>query len=255
MREVEKMKTNIKFSALLLGMFLTLTASGVVAAFAQWQSGGDGSLSSIAELDTDSKAPPLPGSTAITDTTLVWLGGDTPGLWPDGTHDTFLTQPELYAVSSGWQIQLEAVSHNTNGDVDFELTNVVIPVGHNVHYEDVVFPSGTYAGENFQDLEDTTNSANSASIYFDGTSTSPATFVTYGSYFTKAYAIMESYDSNGRDFSSMDGSINFSNYVGASTPGGTGSSVSLGSDSAGPPPSCITSTAGSGTATITINNC
>lgn len=190
--------------------------------------------------------PPVP--TSASTTTLYWIGADT----VSGTTK-YLTQPELLAVpgDNKWRITLEAVSYATGNDVNYTWTNMEYGSGKSMYMEDVVFPVGhPRAGQNFQDVEDT-SVGYGASAYISN--------VTFGNSFNKMYAEFESYDFTGHDFSAMNSNnISFTNYQSETTPGGTGTSQTLTHTtwaSSGTPPTCITSTAGSGTITVSISGC
>ena len=249
-----KSKINIKYAGLVFGMILTLTlttnsalASSTCDGTANcWQIGAEHTASGIVDIHADVNTPPVP--TAVSATTLYWIGADT----VQGTNK-YLTQPELLAVpgDNKWRITLESVSYATGNDVNYDFSNMEYSSGKSMYMEDAVFPSGyTRAGQNFQDVEDT-SVGYGASAYFNG--------VTYGSSFNKMYAELESYDFTGSHFSAMNShSISFTNYQSETTPGGTGTSQTLTATtwaSSGTAPSCITPTAGSGTITVSISGC
>jgi hypothetical protein len=71
---------------------------------------------------------------------------------------------------------------------------------------------------------------------------------------------LESYDFTGSDFSNIDSTpIHFTSFDYAATYGGSFTAVPLSAyrdaSSGASPPSCITSTASSGSTTVTANNC
>jgi|GEM_PF-3588786 hypothetical protein len=247
-------KANIKYAGFVFGMILTLTmttnsalaASTCDGGSACWQIGAEHTISGIVDINADVNTPPVP--TSVTGTTLYWIGADT----VQGTNK-YLTQPELLAVpgDNKWRITLESVNYANGNDVNYYFSNMEYSSGKSMYMEDVVFPVGhVRAGQNFQDVEDLSVGFG-ASQYFNG--------VTYGNSFNKMYAELESYDFTGSHFSALNShSISFTNYQSETTPGGTGTLQTLTATkwaSSGTAPSCITSTAGSGTITISASGC
>ncbi|MGH2612415.1 MAG: hypothetical protein ACRDFB_05135 [Rhabdochlamydiaceae bacterium] len=245
------MKTEIKYAGFALGALVILTMTGASAA-TNYQFGGEHSTSGVVELFTDVNAPPLPTGNGCAGTTLYWLGGDT----TTTTGGNALTQPELVTDCGDgkWKGQFEVASYSTPGS-DLEgsiLTNVVFSPGGSPVLDDAVYPSGnSLAGENCQFVGDNNNPNNDATHCFHG--------YTYGSSFYNAYGVFETYDTSGADFSPLDShSVQFTNYLYYTTPGGAGNSQTLTAFASPTPPStlsCISETAGTGSATITFSGC
>lgn len=240
-------KTNVKYAGLVLGVILTLTTNGAFAT-TPWQIGGEHSTSGVVEVFTYVNAPPIPNTGSTT--TLYWLGADT-----TSTGGNALTQPGLLAVtgSNQWRGQFEIASYSSPGtDLEFFFTNVYFSSGASIALDDSVYPSGdSRAGKNFQFIGDNNNVNNWASMSLHK--------YTYGNSFYNAYAVFESYDYTGSHFSPMNShSISFTNYVYYTTPGGVGTSQPLTAfryPSSPSPPSCITSTGGTGSTTISVSGC
>lgn len=246
------MKTEIKYAGFVLGALLILTMTGA-SALTNYQVGGENPTSGVVEEFTYVNAVPLPTGNGCTGTVLYWLGADTT---TTGAGNA-LTQPELVTDCGDrvWKGQFEIASYSNPG-TDLEpamLTNVVFTpgVGSPV-LDDAVYPPGNgLAGENCQFIGDNHDPNNDASMCFHK--------YTYGSSFYNAYGVFETYDTNGSDFNSLDGnSVQFTNYLYYTTPGGAGNFQTLAAFASPPLPStlsCITKTAGSGFATITFSGC
>ncbi|MGI0059311.1 MAG: hypothetical protein ACREBJ_06040, partial [Nitrosotalea sp.] len=204
------------------------------------------------EFFTYASVPPLPSSGGCTGNVLYWLGGDTT------TSDAgkALTQPELQTdcADNKWRGYFEVASYSNPG-TDLEstiFTNVVFSSGGSAVFDDAVYPPGNgLAGENCQFVGDNNDPNNEASHCFHGH--------TYGSSFSKAWGIFESSDTQGSDFRPLNGqSVQYTNYLYYTTPGGAGNYQTLTAytNTVAPfPPSCITDSAGSGQATITFSGC
>lgn len=246
------MKTEIKYAGFALGALLILTMTGASATTGVWYSGGSQSTSGVVEFFTYVNAPPLPSSGACNGNVLYWLGGDT----TTSNAGNALTQPELDTVcaQNQWRGEFEVASYSNPG-TDLEptqFTNVLFSPGGKPVLDDAVYPAGnSLAGENCQFVGDNNNPNNQASYCFHGH--------TYGSSFSKAWGIFESSDTTGSDFRPLNGnSVQFTNYIYYTTPGGAGNYQTLSpyTNTVAPyPPSCITDSAGLGQATVTFSGC
>ncbi|MEO9364254.1 MAG: hypothetical protein ABI348_10180 [Nitrososphaera sp.] len=235
------MKIDAKYFGAIFGALVLFTTTWALPeASAYWHVGADHSLSSIVEVRTNANTPSLPNSSAISATTLYWLGADV-----TGGADNILTQPELRAWdSTQWRASFETVSETTGNRVEFFWTNVYYTPGTSIQFDDAL---GSH--QDCQYVTDINNSLKTASQCLNA--------VDYGTSMNEAYATLESYDYTGSDFHSMNGSVSFTNYLSYTSIGGTGSSQALSpyrfSSTASSPPSCITSSGGTGSATVTVN--
>ncbi len=237
---------NTNHMGIALAAFLILSTGTLAQAYAAyWHVGGSGTISNIVEVRGDVTVPPGPDTDAIGATTLFWLGADL-----DGGTD-YLAQPVLLAVSSvngDWRGIFEIVSYtNPPVDTDYEFTNMYFDDGDEVFMDIVVFPSGIHQNEVWMQIDDK-NTIYEANMFLDG--------ATYPTTMSKAWGILESYDFTESDFAPMNDDIEFTNIKKYTTLGGSSSSVSMSTfewASSGSPPDCISSSAGSGWTTITVD--
>lgn len=239
----------IKYGGILVGALLMLTTSGALAN-TWWDGAVNTNLSSgIVELQTDMNVPSLPSANADPNT-LFWLGGISIGTTSGGTHTDFLTQPEILPVQADnkWKVAFEALNAQTNQDTDYTLTNLEISPSGSLHFVDDVFASGPDTGDNYQEFDDNNNGNNQGSVLFTGAH--------YGPSFHKAYGTLEATDFTSSDWHPMDGTVSFTTFHSCTAlcAKGAGSSVTLSSyenyTGSTLPPSCITATGGTGTASI-----
>jgi hypothetical protein len=238
------MKNDMRLLGVIFAALVVLTTTGTLgqaSALSVWQIGATTGTLPTGTVDEISyfSVPNLPSS-ALSTLTLFWIGAYTTS---GGT--TYLTQPELRAESTTqWRVYFEVV-HGTVQD-DIFPTNMYCPPNSSVLMYNAILSSG----KSFQDIEDHNGAASCNAV---GVSAYLNKY-NYGTTFTQGLTTLESYDTTSSDFHSMNGNSQFTNFR-TSTDYSTYSTSSLTADhSTGTlPPSCISSTGGSGTNTITIN--
>ena len=234
----------------MLGALFTLIPYAAYATLACsnpncWQVGGDDTVTA-AEIEANVDVPNSASNTAIADTTYYWIGGYT-----TSSAGTALTQPGFQNIQSStpWRGVFQVAIGNTQED--FQFTNLYWSHPGSIALFDELFPSGnTYSGQNYQQMVDNNNSLNADSVFFHTT--------TYGHTMSEIDGALESYDFTGSDFSNMDSTpIHFTSFNYAATYGGSFSSVPLSAfsdaSSGASAPSCITSTASSGSTTVSLS--
>lgn len=247
------MNTNMKYLGILLGALLTLVPYAAEATLACsnpncWQVGGETGTLTASEIETNADVPNGVNANAVGNTTYYWMGGYTTS---SGCTNNVLSQPGFIATqqSNPWQGYFSIACGNTVEDSIFSTLTWSHP--GSVGIFDEVFPSGnTFHGQNYQQMIDNNNSMRVDSVFFKT--------YTYGNSFSSLAGALESYDFTGRDLSAMDTTpIHFTSFDYAATYGGsfTAASLSAYSDASSgfSAPSCITSTAGSGTTTISLS--
>ncbi|MBI1829401.1 MAG: hypothetical protein HY222_03105 [Thaumarchaeota archaeon] len=220
------------FSAILMSSAITVPQA---MATTPWKQGGVATTSSSAtELSGFITEPSLPNSGARPNT-FLYLGG-----WSLHT-DNYLNQPDITALSAGWTGFMEVYDLNCNCDPEVKYQSNVTPsVGDSIRFDVYL----TSAGNSCQTVKDASTGA---------TATHCFSVHNYGTTFNTAEADLESYDSTSSDFHPMDGTITYTNinqYV-----SGASSHPIFQASSYNTPPSCLSSTAGSGTVSITLTNC
>ncbi len=246
------MKTNIKYASIMLGALLTLVPIAAEATLACpsncWQVGGRDTSVTAAEVSANVDVPNAVSNNAVSGSTQYWIGGYTTS--PLGT---VLTQPTLLALSTSPHWRGVFQTADASGNVDYNFTSLYWNHPASINLFDELFPSGNpFSGDNFQQISDNNNVNNVASQVLSGT--------TYGHTMSSIYGALESYDFTGADFSGIDTTpIHFTTFDYAATYGGSFAAVPLSAYSDASTghsaPTCITSTAGSGTTTVTANSC
>lgn len=245
------MKTNIIYASIILGALLTLVPYGAEATLACpsncWQVGGNDTVTA-AEISANVDVPNSVNNHAVGNSTQYWIGGYT-----TSSLGTILTQPGLLALSTSPHWRGIFQTADASGSVDYNLTALYWNKPASINLFDELFPSGNhFSGDNFQQISDNNNVNNVASQVLSKT--------TYGHTMSVINGALESYDFTGSDFSNIDSTpIHFTTFDYAATYGGSFTAVPLSTysdaSSGHSPPSCITSTAGSGTTTVTANSC
>jgi len=236
----------------MLGALLTLVPLAAEATLACsspncWQVGGDDTVTA-AEISANVDVPNSVSNTAVADTTYYWIGGYT-----TSSLGTALTQPGFIAIQSTtpWRGVFQVAIGNTQED--FQYTNLYWSHPASIALFDELFPSGNPdAGKNYQQMIDNNNSLNADSVLFSST--------TYGHTISAIDGALESYDFTGSDFHNISSTpIHFTSFDYAATYGGSFSAVPLSAfrdaSSGASAPSCITSTAGSGSTTVSASTC
>lgn len=239
------MKNSIRNRGILIGALVAAMLTGTLGQASAVNPWGIGAQTSTLPTGTvDERVyvtlPPLPALAARTAGTFIWLGGHSTS---GGT--LYLTQPELRAYDSDeWRVYFEVV----HGSVQDEYFQTAMKCKANAQV--FLYNAMLGDGRNFQDAEynsgGTLCNAIGVSRYQDDHN--------YGTTYTKGFTTLESYDSTSSDFHSMNGQIKFTGFK-TSTNYSSGTTRTLTADqSTNPsPPSCITSTGGSGINTITVN--
>lgn len=237
----------------MLGALLTLVPYAADASLACsspncWQVGGDDTVTA-AEISANVDVPNSLGINPVGNTTYYWIGGYTTS--PLGT---ILTQPGLEAIQgiNPWRGVFQSAIGSGNTQEDFQFSNLYWSRPASINVFDELFPSGSpFSGKNFQQLSDNNNVMNIDSATFSKT--------TYGHTMSEIDGALESYDFTGSDFHNISSTpIHFTTFDYAATYGGSFVAVPLTAYSAtgsGSPPSCITSTASSGSTTVSASSC
>lgn len=237
------MRSIIIRSTLVAIFMVALFSAGLVLpnAFAAvpWHKGGQANpLSNTNEMASDVNyvKPPGPNARQPVQDTLYWIGG-----WSDGSFgNVYLSQPQFRAwTSTYWKAAFEVFDQTNNRDAEpIYLTNVHLFAGQSANL-DVYLTGG---GLSCQTVVNQANGAMASNCF---------SARNYGTTFWGLDAKLESYSENPADFANIDDTIHFTNIHAWQS--GTSYTPSFVEATVNFPPSCITSTAGTGWVNVFVN--